>query len=1054
MSFTVYKSSAGSGKTYTLVKEYLQLILCEPENYKRILAITFTNKAAAEMKERIIRELKALAQYPFDKETNTFKFLLPELLENTKLSEKELSKNAEKSLSLILHNYSDFAISTIDSFVHRVIRSFSHDLKIPQNFEVEMDTDRLLSDAVALLINKAGSEEALTKILVEFTESRADEEKNWNIENDLIQFATIITKENTQQHLNQLSNISISDFLNFRSRLNTILNKYRTVINEIALRGNTIFESLHLDDEVFYYGKKGIVNYFRKIIAYPDANPQGNSYVNKTIDENKWTSAKATASDETAINTVKDKLIDCYNEIHNYAEKHFSGFKLYQLIFKNIYPVAVLNEIQKIVEEIKKDEGILPISEFNKKIASIVLNQPVPFIYERIGERYRHYMIDEFQDTSALQWTNLLPLLENSLSTNNFNMIVGDGKQAIYRWRNGDVEQFAALPELNIDSSDLYSKARAESLKRNYEEKFLLMNYRSLPEVILFNNSFFDFVKTSLPESLQKIYDNCAQQFSKSAKGGYVCIDRFDAGRNDEINFSDYNFSRIEEIIHESEANLFKPGDIAILCRSNRNAGRIAKHLLSKEIDVVTDESLLIGENPETGFIIAFFRILLNIKDEPAALEILNYLVQNKKIEHCSLEEILSEYTTAKKINNGLFSLLNKYGYKIKTDFLKSLPLYELAENITEIFNIEKTADPFILCTLDVIKEYTIKHGSSLNSFLEWWEVKGAKRSVNIPDNKKAVRIMTIHKSKGLEFPVVVYPFATESVKKSENLVWIHDGFGELPELPVALISNTKDILETSHADAYYNETDKATLDLVNIVYVAFTRASENLYVITTPAGKSETISVPSLISAFANSIGIKDSESNRIEFGNMQPKQKKEEPAESIGTMKIFDLNTSQNKLHLRQRAAESWTPENPEGNISWGTLAHYVLSRIKTSSDIQKEIDCLVDKKIMTVDDASIMNQKLVAMLENPMISECFSPNVDYKAEAEIILKSGHSARPDRIVFKDKEAIIIDYKTGKKNDHHKSQLNEYAEALTEMGYIVSEKFLLYIDENFVLKV
>jgi ATP-dependent exoDNAse (exonuclease V) beta subunit len=1057
MSFTVYKSSAGSGKTFTLVKEYLTLVLSDPENFRKILAITFTNKAASEMKERIINELRFIASYPFDKNSKSYKSLLPMLLEETRLDEKEINKRGTKALSLILHNYSDFAIGTIDSFTHRILRSFSFDMKIPMNFEVEMDVEKLLSDAVSILISRAGSDEKLTKVLVEFTESRTDEEKNWNIENDILELARLITKEDTQQFLDKLGTTDIPQFLSIRNKLFQISRKYTDAIEKMAQEGNNLFLSLNINDEIFYYGSKGIANFFRKILAYPDVKIIVNSYVQKTIEEDKWTSSKATLSDSAAIDQVKEKIASCVKNIETYATQHFAAFKLYKMIYRNIYPVAVLNEIQKIIEDIKKEEGILPISEFNKKISGIVLSQPVPFIYERIGERYRNYMIDEFQDTSALQWSNLLPLIENSLSTGNFNMIVGDGKQAIYRWRNGDVEQFAALPELTKSMSDELSIERAESIKRNYVEKYLSKNFRSLPGIIRFNNDFFNFLRTTLPEDLQTIFENCSQEFDDTKSGGFVSIDLIGKDELDEQTYDEVTFEKIDQIISESISRDYLPGDIAILCRSNKNADKIAQHLISKGTEITTDESLLLNDSPEIKLLVALFRHLYNDNNDIAMLEILNYIAIQKKSLKVILQDLISQFNKNKTQGSSFANLLKNLGYNVNPAFLKSFPIYELAENILDIFNIDKIRNPFILFFLDAVKEFTTKKGSSIAGFLSWWDANNHKLSVVVPENKKAVRIMTIHKSKGLEFPVIVFPYATGFVKPSENYAWVENGFEEIAELPVALINNTKELLDTVHTELYTTEMHKSFLDTVNLIYVAFTRASECLYVISKlKPDKNETISIPGLIYAYIDNNGHFEQDKSVYTFGEslLKAEKKKEKTSETVSDPGKYNHTTSNNKLYLRQRASESWTPENLAGSTSWGNIAHYVLSKIKTSEDIDSIIEKLLAGNLITNDDALKIKERIPAMLSNPEIAEYYRNDTVFKSEAEIILSNGHSFRPDRVVFQNSKAIIIDYKTGKKSSKHISQVNEYAQTLEEMGYQVSEKYLLYIDENFVLKV
>lgn len=1008
------------------------------------------------MKERIINELRFIASYPFDESSKSYKSLLPMLLQETKLDEKELHNRGAKALSLILHNYSDFAIGTIDSFTHRILRSFSFDMKIPMNFEVEMDVEKLLSDAVSILISRAGSDEKLTKVLVEFTESRTDEEKSWNIENDIFEFSKLTTKENTQQFLDKLSTTDIPQFLSIRNQLFQTNKNYTETITKMAQEGNDILLSLHLNDEVFYYGSRGIAGFFRKILTNPENKPEVKSYVQKTLEEDKWTSSKATGTDCAAIDEVKDKIASCVKSIEEYANQHFAAFRLYEMIHRNIYPVAVLNEIQKIVEDIKKEEGILPISEFNKKISAIVLSQPVPFIYERIGERYKNYMIDEFQDTSALQWANLLPLMENSLATGNFNMIVGDGKQAIYRWRNGDVEQFAALPELTKNVNDELSIERAKSLKRNYIEKNLSKNFRSLPGVIRFNNDFFNFIRTILPGELQTIFENCSQEFDGAKTGGFVSIDLVGKDEFEEQSYDETTFQKIDAIISKSLDKGYNPGDIAILCRSNNNADKIAQHLISKGIEITTDESLLLNDAPEIKLLIAFLRHLYNDKNDIAILEILNYIAIQKKDENRNIQSLISEYNKDKSPDFTFIAFLNMRGYNVDPEHLKHLPVYELTENVLDIFSIDKIRNPFVLFFLDAVKDFTAKQSSGIASFLKWWDTNSHKLSVVVPENKNAIRIMTIHKSKGLEFPVIIYPYATGLVKASETYVWIENGFEEISGLPVALINNEKKLLETMHSEIYTTEMNKSLLDTINLMYVAFTRASECLHVISKFKPDKDAISIPGLLYTYLVNNGHYEQGKSAYTFGELPSKTKCQQDnihdaADEPGKYKPAAID---DKLYLRQRASESWSPENLGGRTAWGNIAHYVLSKIKTAEDVEAVTNQLLNSNLITKEDAQKVKERIPAMLANQEIAKYYKSDTVFKSEAEIILANGHSFRPDRVVFQNNQAIIIDYKTGKKDPKHISQVNEYAGTLEDMGYSVSEKFLLYIDENSVFKI
>ena len=448
MSFFVYKSSAGSGKTYTLVREYLQLALAapEPDYFRHILAITFTNKAADEMKDRVLKKLAALSTS--DTGHPTSDPLKEELKTNLNLSDAELAHRAGKLLSHILHNYSDFSISTIDKFTHRILATFSHDMRLPVTFNVEVESDELLTEAIDILLQKAGSDEALTKTLVEFAETRADEDKDWRIENSIFQLSKILFDEEGHLHVEELKNLTPADFENVRKSSAVFCTNYENILKGIAQQALKIIadEGIPLDD--FYQSRNGIGNWFRRIAEGNTDNLEGGAHVQKAVGQGIWYTDKKPDNVKASIDGVAPLLLECYQQIQNAKEQYHKDYLLYELVAKNLYAVSVLSEVEKILSEIKTLNNTVHISEFNRLISGVVMYEPAPFIYERIGQRYKHYLVDEFQDTSVLQWLNLLPLLDESLALKQFNMVVGDGKQAIYRWRGGRVEQFTQLPQV------------------------------------------------------------------------------------------------------------------------------------------------------------------------------------------------------------------------------------------------------------------------------------------------------------------------------------------------------------------------------------------------------------------------------------------------------------------------------------------------------------------------------------------------------------------------------------------------------------------------------
>jgi len=498
----------------------------------------------------------------------------------------------------------------------------------------------------------------------------------------------------------------------------------------------------------------------------------------------------------------------------------------------------------------------------------------VPFIYERVGEKYKHFLLDEFQDTSVLQWQNLLPLIDNSLANGYKNLLVGDAKQAIYRWRNGEVEQFVNLPHIFNRKSGQIHDEREKALHNHFTAKSLKSNYRSRPEIVKFNNAFFNLIKKSLSEKDSKIYDETEQQTASNKKGGFIQIEFFPPDMND-ITFSAYNCTRVKELVAEIQTNGYRLKDIAILCRSNKSAGIIAKFLLSQNIDVVSSESVLLVNSPRIRLLVSILSLITNPWNELAAIEMVNLLIKMKMIDgdlHSAVVQFVkkSRDDLGKGQPESVYTFLQDAGFVVNRKILLSLPLYDLCESLVRTFNLNKQSDPFIQFFLDVVLEQAKETESDINKFLEYWNIKKNTLSVVIPDGIDAVKIMTIHKAKGLEFPVVIYPLINERLTKTIDMFWLSLNNKKIPSLKAALVNANKSIEQTTYGDMITREYEKSLLDMINLMYVAFTRPTDQLYVIANHPGKSKkaTSSVSSLLADYLTHSGKWNETSYIYNFG------------------------------------------------------------------------------------------------------------------------------------------------------------------------------------------
>ncbi|TVQ82399.1 MAG: hypothetical protein EA393_16905, partial [Bacteroidetes bacterium] len=1065
--FLVYKSSAGSGKTYTLVKEYLKIILQEPQKIRNILAITFTNAAAAEMKERVIEalgDISALAGKEEIQWKGKGKGLLEIIQNETNLQPHEIIRRAELALTLILHNYGDFSISTIDSFVHRVIRSFAFDLRLPLNFDVELDQKQLLKQAVDILVSRAGSDPALTRLLVQFIEHRTDQEKSHYIEYDIINIADNLMDEKGSFYVERLKNISLDEFGKIHRQLDEHIKAFEKKVSMLAADALKIIENSGVDEGMFFYGTRGLPGYFRKLVKGDIAKGiVPNSYVMKTIEEDKWTANKADAVTVAAIDNISGQLKDVFYQIANSAAHGLETYMVQGLVKQNIFPMAVLSELEKVIDEIKSENSVLPISDFNKKIAEIVAVETAPFIYERIGERFQHYMIDEFQDTSGLQWQNLLPLVDNSLASGNMNLLVGDGKQAIYRWRNGDVEQFASLPQIPANIKAQARELWQATLQRNYNEQNLDTNYRSRQEVVKFNNSFFEFAKELLPEGLDKIYQGQEQKFRDDKTGGFVQMEFVAADDDTELKYEELTRHRILDTIIDLQEKGHPLSDITILCRSNKQASEVARFLLENGLNVISSESLLLNQSPRVNFILSLMKLLNNPSDNAAYVEFLQFLVKDRKIS-TGLHDALHALKAHQTGNNGdVFSLealenfLQQQGIKFSFGQCLYMGFYELTETILGSFIPRKPIDPFVAFFMDVVYDYNNKFVASVSGFLEWWEENATKFSVVVPEGVDAVQVMTIHKSKGLQFPVVIYPFADTGFSKlSKNGEWVElENIPGTEPLDVAWVRISKALYETRFEEVYTEEQGKTLLDTLNIMYVAFTRAVDKLFVFSKYPGKSSGgDNVPTLLVNFLQQRQVFQDGQDIYSFGENHITERESFPDGSLNdaSAEVFGEYISSpwtEKVSIRSLQAEKEPDIRSAESSERGSMIHDIMERIHTLDDVEKILQQMLQSGRIDESEKDILHSKILGVLKDPLIQPWYAAGSDARNECGMYDEQGRFFRADRVVLQDTTAVIIDYKTGEPYPQHAQQLNKYASVIKKMGYSDIKKYIVYLDHG-----
>jgi ATP-dependent exoDNAse (exonuclease V) beta subunit len=1052
-SFSIYDASAGSGKTYALVKEYLKIILSSSKNdsYRNILAITFTNKAVHEMKSRIVGSLSEFAKDEPNKKASN---LMHDLAIETNLSVNQIKVKSQQIIKHIIHNYAAFDISTIDKFTHRVIRAFAHDLNLPMTFEVTLDTENLLTEAVDAIIAQAGEDETLTKLLIDFTMEKTDDDKSWDISREILETGRLLLNENNREEITHFHNKTISEFLEIKKRLAKICEQLEAENVNLAKNAISIFDQNGIDTKSFsgeYFPK-----HIQSIID-GKFNPK-----NKTYHEFDAIKINKTAKDKAIIESVIPQLLEFLATIY----KNFEKRDFYKAFLKNITPLSLLNTVSNELAKIQEEQNVLSIAEFNAIIHREIQNQPAPFIYERLGERYRHFFIDEFQDTSEMQWQNLIPLIDNALSgeidgEKGTLMIVGDPKQSIYRWRGGKAEQFIEL-----------SKDKNPFNNPDKKQFHLDKNYRSYSQIIDFNNQFFKLLSNEFDNKDYKdLYENHSFQKTNDKKGGYVnisflpIIDKIEFENDDEALdktelFVLATLNTIQKVLKEG----FEYKDIVILTRKRDQGIAIANYLTEQNIPLLSSETLMIQNATEVRLIIHLLKYLKNNADLESKAQFLNYLAQNSQ-DQMPIHDFIAKgmsLTNEKEFE----SWLESFHVNLSFQNIRKKSLYEAVEIIINKFltnSITQVAPApplgaggaYIQYFLDIVLERDIRNQAGISDFLNYWDKNAEKFSIPSPEGTNAVRIMTIHKSKGLEFPVVIFPFAEEDyTRKPKDKLWLSNE-EEAVELPKILIDNTSSVEGFGEAAkaVYDSKKQEELLDNINVLYVALTRAEEQLYVISQQLKPKKDGEYPSNMASFfikyLQNQSVFDETKLEYAFGNAA---KLSSAKAHVDTSKIIEsvseiLNPK--NIKIAQREAIMWGTHQQEA-IEYGNLIHEILSFVKTKDDVDFALINALENGLITNNQKEMVAKTIREIVNHSELKNYFDKDSLVLNEQTIIQKEGNLVKPDRMVISNKnEVYLLDYKTGLHQPKYKQQLENYQTAIEKMGYKVNKKALIYIGEK-----
>nr|WP_315144254.1 UvrD-helicase domain-containing protein [uncultured Flavobacterium sp.] len=1038
-SFSIYDASAGSGKTYALVKEYLKIILVAPKNdaYRHILAITFTNKAVQEMKSRIVGSLSEFAK---DEPNAKALDLMQDLAIDTQLSLIQIKTKAQQIIKHIIHNYAAFDISTIDKFTHKVIRAFALDLNLPMTFEVTLDTENLLIETVDAIIAQAGEDVTLTQLLIDFTMEKTDDDKSWDISREILETGRLVLNENNRNEIAQFQDTTIGEFVKIKEKL---LQLNRDLEQETMTAAAAILEQIDsngIDSKSFSgaYFPKHLLS-----IQEGNFNPK-----NKTYHEFEDIKINKTAKDRAIIEALIPEFLSQLAAIYKIFEK----INFYKAFLKNITPLSLLNTVSNELAKIQEEQNVLSIAEFNAIIHREIQNQPAPFIYERLGERYRHFFIDEFQDTSEMQWQNLIPLIDNALAgqddygVKGTLMIVGDPKQSIYRWRGGKAEQFIALSKDHNPFS-------------NPDKKLIHLdkNYRSYAEVIDFNNAFFKMLSAEFTnEDYKDLYENHSHQKANDKTGGYVNISFIPQSVTNEEDEETLDKTELYvlatlQTIQKVISQGFEYKDIVILTRKREQGIAVANYLTEQNIPLLSSETLMIQNATEVRFLIHLLQYLNNSNDLEAKVNFLYFIAKNKQ-NLLAVPDCIAQGMALSNEADFEAWLQQLFGVQFSFQDIRKKALYEAVEISIAKFLTAENSNSYVQYFLDIVLERDIRNQAGIADFLLFWEKNGSKFSIPSPEGSNAVRIMTIHKSKGLEFPVVIMPFAEEDYsRKPKDKLWL-DAKKEELGLEKVLIDNSSAV-EGFGAEAslvYNQKKEEELLDNINVLYVALTRAEEQLYIISN-MNLSNKGALPknNMCTFFINYLESKnqfDSEKLTYDFGSATKLSKSVKHIDSTKSIPVMDAFLDPKNIKIAQKEALMWGTQQQEA-IAYGNVVHEILSLVKYQKDIEKAVEIALANGWIHFEQTETVTQTIQAIVSHPELEGYFEEGNQIFNEQAIIQKEGKTMKPDRMVLKGgNEMLLLDYKTGVHNVKYQQQLENYQDAIEKIGYKVVKKVLVYI--------
>ncbi|SHE98582.1 ATP-dependent exoDNAse (exonuclease V) beta subunit (contains helicase and exonuclease domains) [Mariniphaga anaerophila] len=1089
---TVYKASAGSGKTFQLVAEYLMLLLKNPVSYRNILAVTFTNKATQEMKNRILEQLYQLAA------NKNSPYL--ELLQGvTSLSEEITRKRARLVLKNILHDYNRFAVNTIDSFTQRVIKAFNREMGISPNFVLELDNEMILEEAVDQLMAKVDQDKKLRKWLVKFSEEKIRENKSQRIEEDIKSLGKELFKEKFQvffpENENDENPYTRENLDAFRNELEKIVVWYENSVKQMASDCINSIEKSGFSVDDFSHKMNGVAGYLKKLSG-GDFKEPGIRALAAAESAEKWF-PKTHEHKNALLQLVETKLLPQLGNILQFFSDNEIRYQSAVEVRKQLRMLGILTDLKEEVKLLLKEKGILQLSDSNLLLSKIIGESDSPFIYEKVGSRFNYFMLDEFQDTSSLQWNNFKPLVSNALSEGHSALLVGDVKQSIYRWRNSD---------WNILASQISSDFPHYPLREIPLDK----NWRSQINVIHFNNAVIGALKQTFEDFLFDEIEDASFRDKFSGIYRYFKQEPGNPGAEKkglaEVNFlpeEDFEEASLEllvEQVKQLQDRGVKASETAILIRKNKEGAKIIETFLEASkreenagynLSVLSNESLFLFASRGVTMVMLVVELLIDANAKIQKVALLHLWLSwlkpaLKKMGHAFSDkpQLTLDFSNTGEESDSDWSIDENFEPVFETELggkMKQLRekvlLSSLDETVTEVcvlfglFKMESEL-PFLQTLIDQAANLKISLSNDLSNFLLWWNEKGYDTSVNVNEKIDSVRLLTVHKAKGLEYEAVLLPFFNWDVSWTGTLaptLWCRPGaepFNRFPLLPVKAGSK---LSKTIFRDDFFEEKVSSFIDTFNLVYVAFTRAKAALFINCkqkpekASPGKNSGPgkSVNALLEYALNQMAADDEFAgcwnegkNVFRFGEI-PFFEAKEVASQSGWIKNYRFDDFAERISLRITSEDFLAVEEHSRSVkNTGKLVHEILAEVITEDDFEPACTKAFKEGKINEEEREFILEKLRDSMENPLIKKWFSSGFDVLNERNL-LTSGKLLRPDRILVSGKQAVVVDYKWGEKNQKkYHSQVKSYAENLKKCGFEKVEGFLWYINQDEVEKV